>query len=83
MNKLNEHLIIKIMDFTLNEDVFNIVKLNKFYNNMINNNFFFNKILHRYHPATFNLFDNYCLVCNLRPLFLTDFNINFSRCSHH
>ena len=31
----------------------------------------------------FNLFDNYCLVCNLRPLFLTDFNINFSRCSHH
>jgi hypothetical protein len=34
MNKLDENIIMNIFDFTQNYDVFNIIKLNKFYNNM-------------------------------------------------
>ena len=30
-----------------------------------------------------NYYDNYCSICNLKPLFLTDFNITFSRCFHY
>jgi hypothetical protein len=34
MNKLDENIIMNIFEFTPNYDVFNIIKLNKFYNNM-------------------------------------------------
>ena len=83
MNKLDENIIMYIFEFTPNYDVFNIIKLNKFYNNMKKNDYLYKKILYRYHPATFNHYDNYCLICNLKPLFLTDFNVTFSRCFHY
>jgi len=83
MNKLDENIIMKICEFSPNYDVFNIIKLNKFYNNLQNIDYLYEKILYRYHPATFNCYDNYCSICNLIPLFLTDFNVTFLRCSHY
>lgn len=82
MNKLDENIIMYIFEFTPNYDVFNIIKLNKFYNNLQNIDYLYEKILYRYHPATFNYYDNYCLICNLKPLIFTDFDLTFARCKH-
>ena len=49
MNKLDENIIMNIFDFTQNYDVFNIIKLNKFYNNLQNIDYLYEKILYRYH----------------------------------
>lgn len=82
MNRLDKFLSIKLMEYLNNEDILNILKTNKFYKNIYNDKFFYDKIKYRYHPAVFNYADNYCLVCNFKSLILTDFNLSFIRCSH-
>ena len=83
MNKLNIDTIMNIIKFTPNYDLFNIIKLNKFYNNLQHNHYLYKKVLHRYHPTTFNYYDNYCLICNLKQLYLTDFESRILRCGHY
>jgi len=82
MNRIDKFISIKLIEYLNNEDVLNILKTNNFFNNIYNDKVFYNKIKYRYHPAVFNYADNYCLVCNFKPLFLTDMGLSFIRCSH-
>tara|TARA_B100001093_G_scaffold518148_1_gene602014 strand:- start:3787 stop:4038 length:252 start_codon:yes stop_codon:yes gene_type:complete len=82
MNKTDKYITIVILEYLNNEELINAVCINKFFNSIYNDSVFYEKIKYRKHPAVFNYVDNYCRVCNFKPLILTDFNIQFIRCSH-
>lgn len=83
MNQLDEYSLMKFMEYLNNEDLLNFLKTSKFLNNISNDVYFYNKIKYRYHPAVFNYADNFCLICNFKPIILTDFDLKFIRCSHY
>ena len=77
----DKFLIYNICYFLENQDIFNLQKVCKYYNTITQDKVFKNNIRFRYHPAVFNLFDNFCTNCNLKLLVFTDFDTTFSRCN--
>ena len=82
MNKVDKYTSILILEYLTNEDLMNAVSINKFFYEIYNDDYFYEKMKYRHHPAVFNYADNYCDICNFKPLILTDFNLKFIRCSH-
>ena len=82
MDKIDKHVSIIILEFLNNEDLITSVCLNKFFHEIYNDSIFYEKMKYRKHPAVFNFADNYCDICNFKPIILTDFNLKFIRCSH-
>ena len=83
MNTISEELIICISKYLCNEDIYNLSYISKFYYNTLTSYFFINYIDTRYHPIVFNIFDNFCYICNRGIVcinFKDDFNI--INCSH-
>ena len=52
---LPDDIIIKIIYFVTNEDVFNMCIINKHINNILNDNILRNNIIFRPHPIIFNI----------------------------
>ena len=82
MNKLDKYITKEIIKFMTNEDVFKIVKINKFYNSLFDD-MFVKYIKNRSHPLVFNVYDNICSTCNLNYIFILEENTLFLRCKHY
>ena len=82
MNSINNDIIYKICECLENYEVFNILKTCKYFNILENNKLFIEKIKCRDHPIVFNVFDNFCHICNFYSLFFLDENTTFTQCYH-
>jgi hypothetical protein len=80
MNLPNE-IIRQIIYFLHNEDIFKMYKTCKNYKQILDDNIVKRYLIHRTHPMVFNLFDNFCNICNLRIVFLCDTD-SICRCNH-
>ena len=78
---MNDDCWINVMYFLPNYDIFNMTKVNKNMYNLLNSDYMYDYIKYRPHPATFNVIDNYCHICNFRIVFLCDI-LNFDKCYH-
>lgn len=78
---LCDDLIKEILDYLPNEDIFNMMLINNYYNKLMTQKSYINHIVYRDHPPVFNNIDNYCSICNLKLLFLCDFK-KILRCNH-
>ena len=81
MNSLDKYIITEIIKYLPNETVFNISFTSKYNNNLFDETLV-KYIKYRFHPAVFNMVDNYCNKCNLCSIFFLDENLVFDRCSH-
>jgi hypothetical protein len=80
MNLPNE-LIRHIIYFLHNDDIFNMYKTCNIHKQILNDKIVIEYLNHRNHPIVFNLLDNFCLLCNLRIIFLCDTD-SIYRCNH-
>lgn len=81
---LNEgYLWFEIFYYLTNEDIYKLNQINKYFNNLIKNEVFYEDILYRSHPMVFNKLDNYCLKCNIN-IFILNENEKFEviNCNH-
>ena len=80
---LPEDLIIKILLFSYNSELFELYKTCNRFKNIMNNNSFKNIILSRNHPLVFNSDDLYCHKCNLKIYKINTINLeNNIWCKH-
>lgn len=79
---LCDDLIKEILDYLPNEDIFNMMTLNKYYNKLMTQKSYIDHIVYRNHPAVFNNIDNYCSICNLKLIFFCDFD-EILHCNHN
>ena len=82
MNKLDETLIKQIINFSSNEDIFKIEKINKFFNSLFDKKYR-DYLKYRWQPLVFNQYDNRCNVCNIKPFFFINDPFNFIKCKHN
>ena len=84
MNKIPEEIIIHICKYLHNEDIYNLSYISHLYYNTLTSAFFINYIDNRYHPMVFNIFDNFCYICN-RGIICLNFeeDLETNSCSHH
>jgi hypothetical protein len=79
--KLPEEMIYNILEYLLNEELFDICNVNKKINIMIKSPDFREYLMYRDHPIVFNKLDNLCDLCNLR-LIILDLSLNVISCKH-
>ena len=87
MNNIDDYIFYEICYYLTNESILNIGLLNKkIFEKSIDKNFKKN-ILNRNHPIVYNIFDNYCMICNLKKFsFYFNFNSkkrNITNCYHY
>ena len=82
---LNEdYLWLEIFLYLPNEDIFKLNQINKYFNELIKNDVFYEDILYRSHPMVFNKLDNYCLKCNIGLLVLNESSkFDIIHCNHY
>jgi hypothetical protein len=78
---MNDDCWTNVMYFLPNYDIFNMTIVNKNMYNLLNDDYMYDYIKYRPHPATFNTIDNFCLICNFSIVFLCD-PLNFDKCLH-
>jgi hypothetical protein len=83
MNKLPDELVFEIYKFLPNYDMFNFYKINKRFSELFHKYKLMEYSLNRKHPVVYNIYDNYCYICNL-TLSIICFNEEFKtiRCKH-
>ena len=80
-NTIPYDLVCHIFSFLQNYDAFKLASLNVNYKKIAHTSWFFNYIKYRYHPAVFNKLDNFCFICNTKPVIL-ELNSIITHCKH-
>ena len=84
MDNLPNELVFEIYKFLPNYDMFNFYKINKRFSDLFHKYKLMEYSLNRDHPVVFNIYDNYCYICNLRLTILSyKNNIVCMSCKHY
>ena len=82
MDNLPDDIIFEIYKFLPNYDIFNFYKINKRFSKAFYEYEIMEYSLNRKHPVVFNLYDNYCYICNLKLTILSFNDIVCMSCKH-
>ena len=81
-NDLSNDILYEIFYFLPNEYIIENLYINKRIYNISLNRIFRKEIKVRRHPIVFNIFDNYCKICNFNKLGLYKSRIKTINCKH-
>ena len=84
INDLDKYIILEIYDYLYNHEIMIMYQIS----NEINKKLPIENLIHfmnyRYHPIVFNIFDNYCLLCNQGIIFYNeDEKLDSIQCNHN
>ena len=82
LNKLDKYLLYEIYYFLPNYDIIENLFINKKLTDLLNNIKFRENIIYRNNPLVYNIYNNYCDICNL-GIFILDDNTNMINCGHN
>lgn len=71
-----------LIPFLHNESISHLYLTNKLISQYISNPCIKNIFIYRKHPLVFNIFDNYCSVCNINVTYISYHEMNFDFCNH-
>ena len=78
---LHDYVWYEIFYYLTNEDIYKLNQINRYFNNLVKDEKFFNIIMEREHPLVFNRIDNLCNKCNL-GIFILDDDTKYIICNH-
>ena len=78
---MDQYILYKIFLYLPNQDLFCINLLSSYLHFIYMDSSFQKKIYNRYHPTVFNIFDNYCSLCNIPSKYFV-LNLPPFRCYH-
>lgn len=81
MNILDKYLLYEIMYYLRNEYLLNMTIINKQLYKSLKDKKFRSIILKRKHPMVFNIFDNFCKICNFNDIQFYRYN-SYINCYH-
>jgi hypothetical protein len=78
---LMDELLYNIIEYTTNDNIMQLVQVNKKMYNLIHTDHFHEYLMYRPHPLVFNKIDNICNKCNWSLILLNDVK-SFTECYH-